>query len=210
MEGTLMRLPKGADPVSFTADDTFMWQDRELFYFDHPYNTTLLNDRAVEVPIARSFIDGRHGIGIEVGNVLSHYGTVEHRVVDRWENEDGVENVDVFDIHGGYDWIVAISTLEHVRWDEPDDGAPFGAVYAARHLRALLNPSGRMLVTVPFGQNPYLDGAILCGALGAVTAGTMLFHPDGWEEAVGALWRPVRGRRWASAVWVAEFGPLRP
>lgn len=203
-----MKLPKGADPITFTSDDTFVFRGREYNYFDDPYNTTILNDRAVEIPLAREFVveqSARSDNGLEVGNVLSHYGPTNHRIVDRWEEAPGVENIDVFDIEGSYDWIVAISTLEHVRCDEPSGGMPYGAVLAARHLQSLLNPGGKMLVTAPFGQNPYLDGAIISNGLGATEHGTLRWGTDGWMEHPGASWGPVRPRRWASAVWVATY-----
>jgi SAM-dependent methyltransferase len=195
-------LPKGADPIRYGPTDTFGWWGREHSYFDHPYNTTLYNDRAVEVPIARSFVAAQDGAGVEVGNVLSHYCRVDHRVVDRYEQADGVENVDVFDLTGTFDWILAVSTVEHVRWDEePRD--PSGAVRAVEHLRTLLAPGGSMLVTAPMGQNPYLDGAILSGGLHPSRHGTLVWTADGWEPHEGtAMWRPVRPRRWAGAVWV--------
>jgi len=195
-----------ADPVTFTADDTFtLWGD-EHRYFDHPYNTTLLNDRAVEVPVALRFVEHQVGVGVEIGNVLSHYTTVSHRVVDRWEEAPGVENIDVFDVRGPFDWIVAVSTLEHVRKDEPDQGAPWAAVTAVEHLRHQLAPGGELLVTVPFGQNPYLDGAILGRAYRPDREATMMWTPDGWLAAEGlALWRPVRPRNWAGSVWFAMW-----
>lgn len=198
----------GADPVHFDGRDSFEWWGRELPYLDHPYNTTILNERAVEVPIALAFIDRCSGDGVEVGNVLAHYGPITHRVVDRWKQAPGVENIDVFDLHGSFDWIVAVSTLEHVRHDEPADGAPFGAVTALAHLRALLNPGGQLLVTHPFGQNPYLDGAILSRHLDPDAEGTMLFDPDGWIGVDGVpMWRPLRGRNWPSAIWIAVLSP---
>src|SRR5690606_34112160 len=120
----------------------FRFQGAEHDGFDHPYNTTILNERAVEIPVVLDWLPGK-GRGLEVGNVLGHYGVKGRRVVDLYEQADGVENLDLFDIEGHFDWIVSISTLEHVRWDtEPRD--PNGAVEAIGHLRSLLSPGGRM------------------------------------------------------------------
>lgn len=191
-------------PIQFTADDEFEWDGHRLRYFDHPYNTTLLNDRAVEVPIARAWLTCQHGDGLEVGNVLSHYQPVEHRVVDRHEQADGVDNLDVFDIDGTYDWILAISTLEHVRWDEEPRNPK--ATEVVDKLLGLLRPNGRLLVTIPFAQNPYLDGALLTGAYSDAREGTMVYDPAGWEWHPGAcIWTPVRERRWAGSVWVGTW-----
>lgn len=196
------------------AGDRFVWRGHELDYLAHPYNRSAENERAVEVPIALDFIEGRSGAGLEVGNVLAHYAEVEHRVVDLYEQAPGVENLDLFDVSGAYDWIVAISTLEHVRWEakgagltrweeEPD---PSGPIAGLAHLRSLLAPGGELLLTAPFGQHPYFDGAILSGGLEATTEATLLFEGDHWTVLEGRReWRPARKLRWAGAVWVATW-----
>jgi hypothetical protein len=186
---------------------TFTYRGQTLGYFDHPYNTTALNERSIEVPIARAFISAnQRRKGIEVGNVLGHYGPTSWRVVDRWERADGVENLDLFDIDGSYGWVLAVSTVEHVgTWPgEPPD--PKRAVDAVSHLRSLLNRTGRLLVTVPFGQNEPLDEAVLADGLGAAASTTMLWSPDGWTEKDGAHWGPPRFPHiWPSALWIGEW-----
>lgn len=183
---------------------TFTYRGVEFDEFDHRYNTTALNERAVEIPIARHFIDNQPGTeGIEVGHVLGHYGPVSWPVVDRYEPAAGVANVDLFNIEGTYDWVVAVSTVEHVgNWPgEPAD--PARAVDAVEHLRSL---SDRLLITVPIAQNPALDAAILDGALNATNSTTMLWSPDGWIERDGAHWGPARAPHiWPSALWIGEW-----
>lgn len=144
---------------------TFDWDGHALVLFDHPYNETAFNERAVEVPIARRFLETQKGRGLEVGNVLGHYDVaLERDVVDLYEHADGVRNIDVFDVEGRYNWIVSISTVEHVAWDtEPRTRT--GAADAIRHMRSLLAPHGRMLVTVPCGWHPHLDDALFTHAL---------------------------------------------
>ena len=191
-------------------DEFFEWHGTELPYLDHPYNTTLLNERSIEVPIVQAWLHDRRGWGLELGNVLAHYGheVDNRRVVDRWEEDVEVENLDVFDIEGTYDWIVAISTIEHVRWDEPNEN-PLGAIQAASHLVSCLGLGGSMIVTVPFGQNPYLDGAILAGGLGAERETTALWQPGRWQfNHDQRIWAPLRDEnRWPNAVWIGEWGP---
>lgn len=195
--------------------ETFTWRRHTLTYLDHPYNTTILNERAVEVPIATQWLRRRDGDGLEVGNVLAHYGDApKRRVVDLYEEDDGVDNVDVLTIDGSYDWIVAISTLEHVWWEKEgagetrweDEDTPEGPLLAMRHLLGLLRPGGRMLVTTPFGQHPYLDGAILSGCLGTDQDDTLTYEGDHWEvHPWKTVWRPARERRWAGAVWIGTW-----
>jgi SAM-dependent methyltransferase len=126
---------------------------------------TWTTERAVEVPVARRVLDRHAGQRVlEVGNVLSHYGPVEHEVVDKYERAAGVSNVDVLDLPPDprYDLVLTISTLEHVGRDEhPRD--PARAVAALEHLRRLLRPGGLLFATVPAGYNPDLDRALADG-----------------------------------------------
>jgi hypothetical protein len=184
---------------------TFTWHGVELDYCTQDYNDAALNERTVEVPIAQHFVTSHRGLGLEVGAVLQHYGPVGWPVIDRYETGEGIINSDVFEWDVGADWIVAISTLEHVRWDEEprEEG---GSVKAIAHLRSLLRPGGAMLVTVPFGVNMPLDEAILFHEVGACREATFLRDGDhGWREAHRPdAWKPY-GPRWANAVWVGEW-----
>ena len=92
------------------------WHGTTLDLVDLPYNTTIRNERAVELAVAFHWLADRTGSGLEVGNVLGHYGISGHRVVDLYEQAPGVENVDLFDVRGSFDWIVSVSTIEHVAW----------------------------------------------------------------------------------------------
>lgn len=184
---------------------TFKWWGEQLELLDHPYNTTALNERAVEVPIAAAWIARRHGSGLEVGNVLAHYMPISHDVVDLHEHAPGVRNVDVFDLHDRYDWIVTISTVEHIRWDH-GDREPDAAARAIRHLRSLLNPGGRMLVTVPLGYHPPLDDEILGGGLDVERACTLVRGKAGWRQTKTPTRRPYIGNgHGAGAVWIGEL-----
>lgn len=171
------------------------WAGRTLDLVDLPYNWTIRNERAVELAVAFDWLDGRTGSGLEVGNVLGHYGVSGHRVVDLHEQAAGVDNLDVFDVEGAYDWIVAISTVEHVRWDVERDAE--GAAAAVEHLRSL---TGQLLVTVPLGWNPSLDAVL---PLDATRHQTYHRSHDGWQ--VGKLQPTVYGPAWANAVWIGEW-----
>ena len=104
---------------------------------------------------------------LEVGNVLSHYGITGHDVIDKYEQESGVINCDVTEYETGkrYDTIISISTIEHVGFDEAvrDSTKPHKAINL---LRALLSPSGLMVVTAPTGYNPAIDEDIRAGRFG--------------------------------------------
>jgi len=180
---------------------TFDWHGHTFPLFDHPYNLTLQNERAVEIPVAQQFVR-QPGVGLEVGNVLSHYQHVAHRVVDLHETAPNVDNIDLFDIDGHYDWCVAISTVEHVRWDfTPRD--PDGAAAAIAHLRSIAD---RLLVTVPLGYHRPLDNQIRSGELEPARDCVMVRDRDRWVQQTRRTWRPYgMSTLWAEAVWIGEW-----
>ena len=165
---------------------TFAFAGRVYRYFRHPYNATWRNERAVEIPIVREALAEASGARVlEVGNVLGHYFPSWHEVIDKYEPGPGVLNVDVLDFRPAepYDLIVSISTLEHVGWDE-EERDPTKIPRAVVHLRSLLVPGGRAIVTVPLGYNPHLDELLKAGAL--------KFDSEHWLLRVGpGEWREV-------------------
>lgn len=206
--------------------NTFRYNGHEFPMFDHPYNATLTNERAVEIPIALDFMDRQDGDiyddveGLEVGHVLHHYTDLavddwrlQRRIVDRYEVGDQVDNIDVFAIQGSYDWIVSVSTLEHVRAGEPgslERSAPWGAVAALAYLTTLLNPGGQMLVTLGLGQNAMLDRFLMRGeSFGARSKRTLVRErPENqWRQTDLLQWEPYGPTHGANAVWIGEWGP---
>ena len=141
---------------------TFTFKGKTYNYFCHRYSTTWRNERAVEVPIiwkivTRSKSQGMHIL--EVGNVLSHYFSIQHDVLDKYEKAHGVINQDIVDFQPPkkYDIIVSISTLEHVGWDEePRD--PEKILRALENLKTnCLAAGGKIVVTLPLGYNTEMD-----------------------------------------------------
>jgi hypothetical protein len=189
---------------------TFTYNGMEFDYFDHPYNTTRLNERAVEIPIVMEWLSRQHGHGLEVGNVLSHYGVTGHHVVDLYEQAPGVQNIDLFDLRGPlFDWIVSISTIEHVRWDTPPQD-PNGSAQAVQALLGMLRPGGssQLLVTAPLGHQPYLDEAVRTGSLHPTHDSVMVLAngKDQWVQSDRHTWRAYGSEtKWASAVWIAHW-----
>jgi hypothetical protein len=180
---------------------TFTYFDQTFELFDAPYNDALRNERAVELPIAFDFVERQHGSGLEVGNVLSHYREGSHRIVDRHEVAPGIENLDVFDIDGTYDWIVSVSTLEHVRRDEPIVNR-LGGVAALVYLLGLTD---RLLVTLGLGQNAALDDYVLRHS-SPVRACTLVRDGDGWVQTAEFCSRPYGlTTKWAESVWIGEW-----
>ncbi len=144
---------------------SFSFQGEKLSYFIHRYNATWKNERAVEIPIVWNEVEKAYEkqlAVLEIGNVLSHYFKISHRVIDKYEEADQVENIDVTEIPKTkkYDLIIAISTLEHVGWDEKQKDSK-KIEKAIHHLLSLLNTNGKLIITGAFGQNPHFDSLFL-------------------------------------------------
>lgn len=137
-------------------------------YLVHPYNTTWRNERSVELPIAFDWLSRQKpGRTLEVGHVLGHYRRLgNHTVVDKYEPSPGIINIDVlqFQSEDRFRSIVAISTLEHVGYDEEERSSD-KTRRVVNHLVGLLEPDGELLITFPLGYNRDLDDHLLTGAL---------------------------------------------
>jgi len=146
-----------------TSSTTFTFKNKKYKYFIHSYNHTWRNERRVEVPIIWDIIKDKESIKIlEVGNVLSHYFPIKHDVVDKYEKGASVINEDIltYKPKKKYDYIVSISTLEHVGWDEPKKDK-MKIIQALNNLRSMLSRNGKIIFTVPLGYNPYMDNLII-------------------------------------------------
>jgi len=179
---------------------------------ERAYNSAWRNERAVEIPIFQDIIAGYEPSQmLEVGNVLSYYGSISHDVVDKYETSPGVQSVDIVDFEPGrtYDLIISISTLEHVGWDE-DPKEPGKVQRAIDHLRRLLSPTGRLVFSVPVGHNLELDAMFATAALPR-TSLVCLKRSLGntWQEAP---WHAIANNRYnywtptATAIVVATLG----
>jgi SAM-dependent methyltransferase len=162
----LAQYAAGVPKSIFGTSRTFAYAGASYEYLAHRHNYTWLNERAVEVPIARAGVASADGRVLEVGNVLGHYGRVAHLVLDRYEQASGVINTNAleFEDADGFEFIVSVSTLEHVGWDERPRN-PSAAERTFAHLTKLLVPGGSVLATVPVGYNVHLDKAIREGRL---------------------------------------------
>jgi SAM-dependent methyltransferase len=159
------------------AHGTFTLRGERYGYLHRLYKRSWVTERAVEVPVVQRIVDAAEGKRVlEVGHVLGHY---------RRQRADHVV-VDLADL-GPFDLVVAISTVEHVGWDEaPRD--PARAPAAVNALADLLAPGGRLVLTVPAGYNPALDEALRSGEI-ALSDSAALRRVDGtqrWEEVAPA------------------------
>ncbi len=152
----------------FRRNPAFSFQGGTFPYFHHRYNFTWLNERIVEIPLARQVLQQFAGRRIlEVGNVLSHYfPELRHPVIDKYEKSSDPrilqEDGRYFQPDSKYDLIISLSTLEHVGWDEiPIELGK--ALETIRHLRTLLSDDGVFIFTIPVGYHPCLDRSLSDG-----------------------------------------------
>lgn len=145
----------------------FTFKGEKYKYFYHKYNEAWGNERTIEIPIIKKYVDEYNNNDIlEVGNVLSNYIKTSHDVVDKYEKAEGVINQDIVDYQSSkrYNLIVSISTLEHVGWDEePQD--PEKIFLALDNLKDCLAVGGKLIVTIPIGGNPHLDNYLRTGKI---------------------------------------------
>lgn len=153
---------------AFRKKRTFTYNGREIEYFEHPYNRTWMNERAVEIPITWNLMRNHASADVlEIGNVISHYYQFGHTVVDKYEKGRGTIQQDVVDLAlpKQYPLIITISTIEHVGWDETPR-TPGKHRQALDVLKKCLAPNGMLAVTLPIGYNPDLDKDLFEGVLG--------------------------------------------
>ena len=193
----------------------FMFLGERRPYFYHRYNVTWANERCVEVPVARAYLQQAQGDVLEVGNVLAHYFPLRHTVLDKFERAPGVVNEDIVNYAPGkkFGLILSISTFEHIGFDDEGEGGS-GAkiIQAIAACRRLLAPGGKLVLTVPLGYNPELDALIEREQLGSSRACFL-------KRVASREWREVPrmkaiGARFgspfpfANVLWVAEFEPF--
>lgn len=196
----------------FLSEKKFKLGDVELDYTIHPHNFTWTNERTVEISIANHWIQQkRNRRTLEVGNVTRHYFNTKHDVVDKYEKAPGIINVDVVDFspENNYQFILSISTLEHVGWDR-DKKEPEKIETAVAKLKKLLVPGGELLVTVPIGFNCFLDEFIENQTLG-FDSYQFLKRVNGHNEWEEADWNDVKDSKYnqpysnANAITVAHY-----
>ncbi len=179
---------------------SFSFEGRRYRYFVHRYNRTWATERAVEIPLALRALRDATGKVLEVGNVLSHYRRVSHECLDKYERAPGVRNADVMDLSPApaYGLILAISTLEHVGWDE-SPVEPDKPRRAVELLKRTLLPGGTLLVTLPLGQNPHVDA--LLQAPGGLFGRVSFLK----RTSASNHWRTVRAPDAAGILYGAPF-----
>jgi SAM-dependent methyltransferase len=199
----------------FREGKRFQFNGQSLPYLNHRYNATWSNERCVEVPIGQQYVCDAKSLGkdvLEIGNVLSHYHSTEHTIIDKYERFPFVLNKDVLEITGRYDLILSISTFEHIGFDEEqkDDTKIARAI---DHCRRMLVPGGKLVITASAGYNHNFDDLMLqCfvtqSAKMSFMRRTNYFN---WKECSVGFFAHARYNHpypFGNAIVVAEFSSL--
>ena len=196
------------------AKSKFIFDDRSLELFYHNYNMTWANERSVEIPIIRDFLNNYQSENVlEIGNVLSHYGDVNHTILDKFETGKGIINEDILDYTSSdkFELIVSISTFEHIGFDDEIDGdSGVKILHAIDTSRKLLTENGRLVLTLPLGYNPSLDHLISVNQLHSnrsffiCRTGRLQWEATNVDKALAS--RYGSPFPYANAIMIAEFG----
>ena len=175
---------------------------------------TWANERSVEIPIINDYLSHYESKGVlEIGNVLSHYGDVNHTILDKFERGKGIINEDILNFVATekFDLIVSISTFEHIGFDDDmDDDRGVKILHAIDASRNLLAENGRLVLTLPIGYNPSLDRLISGGTLKSIRSfficriGPLKWETTTIEKALAC--RYGSPFPYANAIMIAEFG----
>jgi hypothetical protein len=199
------RIIKISDILSYfyksylSSKKCFIFQNQKYQYFCSRYNFAWKNERTMEIPIFWDIIKANsHKRILEIGNVLNHYHTIHHDVLDKYEITNGVINEDVvtFQTKTKYDLIISISTMEHVGWDEKPRQR-YKIIPAINNLKSLLARNGKIIMSLPLGYNKDLDELLQLNKLPFYKTYYLkrMNKKNEWDEA---NWNEVKNSRYNS------------
>lgn len=122
-------------------------------YYNHPHNTTIENERCIELPLAFRFLNTFNEV-MEIGAVTPYYKEPKHQVIDPIDKlatiKDFSQNIDYTDKN-----VLCISTIEHM--GRGDYELNKYSQLAIDEFRRMYNDSKNCLITFPIGYNNTLD-----------------------------------------------------
>jgi hypothetical protein len=141
-----------------------LYRDTQIPLFNSSYNTTINNERGVELPFAEKFIsllDAKGEDFIEIGCVTPYYFSTSRRklVIDPTDSHPQAVKKDAIDCEYYNENIVSISTIEHVGYGDYGLAAEKGK--SIELLNKILAQCKDFFITLPFGFNLELDKYIL-------------------------------------------------
>lgn len=135
----------------------FIYKNKKYNYFEHNYNKTRINERAVEIPIAIEALNILKEDVLEIGCVLPYYlNDINHEVVDLVDEHPKSKKIDATTISFKNKNIITISTVEHIGLS--DYNIEKKETYSASKLcEKIIDESLKYFITWPLGYNKDLD-----------------------------------------------------
>lgn len=137
-------------------DSNFIFKDHIYSYYDHPYNNTRINERAVEVPISLNFLNQFSPNVVEVGCVTPYYIDAQHEIIDLVDDHPKSKKQDAVEFDYKNKNVLSISTIEHI--GRGDYGIQEKEKNSAIELcKKIIDESLNYFITWPLGYNLILD-----------------------------------------------------
>ncbi len=133
----------------FKSRRSFKFQKKTYYYFYHAYYRTWTNEKAVEIPIFYEILKKfKFKTVVEIGNVLSHYFHINHKIIDLDKNIHNINNQisSSFYLNKKYDLIFSISILNHLNWQGIRSNSDI-LVTIIEKLKKYLTPKGKIIVS---------------------------------------------------------------
>ena len=181
---------------------SFTFQGRTYNYFYDRYNVTWKNERSLEIPIIWNLVQENCDEKIlEIGNVLPHYFSCHHDVIDLTEKYPGVINEDIVDFRPAeeYDLIVSISTFEHIGCWDNKPREPEKLLTAMQNVvENVLAPGGKLVITLPLGQNAEMEKFLASGKIKFTHVSCLRRDSRRAKEWKEVEWSEIRGEEFNS------------
>lgn len=153
-------------PLHLLKSIYFKFNNKTYKYFYSLKNTTWFSERCIEIPIFKKMINKfKNKRILEVGNVLNQYTKINHLVIDKYEKNKNILNIDIvnFKPKHKFDLIICISTIEHIGYNENIYTEKKNILKPNKHLKVLklfkkwLKPKGKAFISFSLGYNKFLD-----------------------------------------------------
>jgi len=129
-------------------------------YFNHQYNGTINNERAIEIVLAKRYLENYDNV-IEIGAVMPYYGFDSHEIYDPFDPHPKSIKKFAEEVNISNRNILSISTIEH--FGEGECSSIYKDIEGNKSflfLNKLNSFSQSYFITVPIGWNIEMDNYI--------------------------------------------------
>lgn len=136
---------------------TFKLGQIELEYCFSDFNSSWNNERKVEIPLGKYFLEKFDNQVLEVGCVMPHYGYDKHTIIDLTDVHP--KNIKANALHWDYTGlnVLSVSTLEHFMKREYNNGSNEDGIIC---LNKIVSEAKNFLITFPTCYNEFLHAFV--------------------------------------------------